>query len=320
MYIPHGTDFEFRLREIEGVKNFQTRDTQTGKISRVSHPGGPVSFLTEDSSRKIGTRYPHYPFVFAIPSLVTFTKRDMEEFLVDFSDVTASAPWPKNQLEACPLCRNKTVIDGKTLHVMCAQPAIMESSRNPGMMSMRLLFRSFCVSCFDSMAGQTQIRCPKTKELNSVTVLSLLKDGMLPPFTGNSVVTNAHDRYTLGVMSGLIPSIETDIAKYQGNSMGAKVSTITPTPGLPTKTICTMNNKVFETCCMCGKSSWEAHEGELGESRLRSLKLCGGCRQRRYCGSECQLRDWKNGHKAQCREIQKQKSDAAGDVDADVDG
>ncbi|KAI8471869.1 MAG: ankyrin repeat-containing domain protein [Monoraphidium minutum] len=44
-------------------------------------------------------------------------------------------------------------------------------------------------------------------------------------------------------------------------------------------------------CCVCG-----AHQGAGGGK----LRACSGCRQRRYCGPDCQKADWKAGHKSQC--------------------
>jgi hypothetical protein len=32
-----------------------------------------------------------------------------------------------------------------------------------------------------------------------------------------------------------------------------------------------------------------------------TLKLCGGCKNARYCSTECQRKDWKIGHKAVCQ-------------------
>lgn len=33
-------------------------------------------------------------------------------------------------------------------------------------------------------------------------------------------------------------------------------------------------------------------------------KKCGACRQRRYCGKECQRKDWKKEHRNQCKKLQ----------------
>lgn len=37
------------------------------------------------------------------------------------------------------------------------------------------------------------------------------------------------------------------------------------------------------------------------EGRLKEFKLCGGCKERYYCGVECQTKDWKENHKARCK-------------------
>lgn len=36
-------------------------------------------------------------------------------------------------------------------------------------------------------------------------------------------------------------------------------------------------------------------------SREVGLKKCGACEIRSYCGKQCQLEDWKNGHKSMCK-------------------
>lgn len=38
------------------------------------------------------------------------------------------------------------------------------------------------------------------------------------------------------------------------------------------------------------------------EDQRGDYKLCSGCRASWYCGPECQLKDWKNGHKRRCKE------------------
>lgn len=38
------------------------------------------------------------------------------------------------------------------------------------------------------------------------------------------------------------------------------------------------------------------------EETLKEFKACGGCKEKYYCGVECQTKDWKEGgHKARCR-------------------
>lgn len=39
----------------------------------------------------------------------------------------------------------------------------------------------------------------------------------------------------------------------------------------------------------------------LVSSQLREFNICGRCQVARYCGSQCQQRDWP-AHKKQCRE------------------
>jgi len=316
LFIPADVEFEFRQRNIAGIKNFQVRDSVTGKLSRVNHDGGEVAFLT--SSRRPGQRVmsrfvpSFYPFVFAIPSCVTFTSRDLTEFAKDFADTGATAKWPRlEQIDSCPSCRKKTVLDGKTIHILCAQPAMMASSKSPvgyaAGISMRILFRSFCVTCFDRIAGHVSVRCRETGEWSEEKVIDLLLQGQVPPYRASrheDIVMSAYDRYSSSFNCGLISALEQDISKYQQLSMGMKhVPSHSEMPGMPPKSVAKIRPKVFERCCVCSKTAWEVHEaegGELGESELKPLKLCGGCKERRYCGRECQLADWKT-HKATCK-------------------
>ena len=34
-------------------------------------------------------------------------------------------------------------------------------------------------------------------------------------------------------------------------------------------------------------------------------KICSACKQRFYCSTDCQRADWQNGHKQECKELQK---------------
>lgn len=34
-------------------------------------------------------------------------------------------------------------------------------------------------------------------------------------------------------------------------------------------------------------------------------KQCSACKQKFYCSTDCQKQDWSNGHKTECKELQK---------------
>ena len=34
-----------------------------------------------------------------------------------------------------------------------------------------------------------------------------------------------------------------------------------------------------------------------------SLKICSACKNATYCSIECQRKDWKDGHKIQCKKL-----------------
>ncbi len=52
---------------------------------------------------------------------------------------------------------------------------------------------------------------------------------------------------------------------------------------------------------MCGNPRCSSFAGE-SEGAL-PFKQCGGCRAVRYCGAECQRVHWREGHKAECKEL-----------------
>ncbi|GLC39090.1 ubiquitin-specific protease [Pleodorina starrii] len=52
---------------------------------------------------------------------------------------------------------------------------------------------------------------------------------------------------------------------------------------------------------LCGNPACGRFEGDHESSAARSK--CGRCRAVRYCGAECQLAHWGNGHKAECRRV-----------------
>ncbi|VDB92107.1 unnamed protein product [Peniophora sp. CBMAI 1063] len=60
-----------------------------------------------------------------------------------------------------------------------------------------------------------------------------------------------------------------------------------------------------EEKCHC---SWKECQFSMGRARMTSpadLKSCGGCKQARYCSTECQKNDWrKGGHKLLCQKFQ----------------
>ena len=47
-------------------------------------------------------------------------------------------------------------------------------------------------------------------------------------------------------------------------------------------------------CANCGKG--------VSELKGSNLKLCGHCKTFHYCSKHCQVKHWKDGHKADCKE------------------
>ena len=61
--------------------------------------------------------------------------------------------------------------------------------------------------------------------------------------------------------------------------------------------------------CHSKSCSHRNNDDTLSEEDLKSiykdinLKRCGECSSSFYCSSECQIYDWKNGHKKRCKMI-----------------
>ncbi|TFY59810.1 hypothetical protein EVG20_g7653 [Dentipellis fragilis] len=55
-----------------------------------------------------------------------------------------------------------------------------------------------------------------------------------------------------------------------------------PRPSSPTRTV--------SRCAACNR-----------ELQLAEMRRCSGCKVIKYCGAECQVADWRNGHKQACR-------------------
>lgn len=294
MFIPEDQEFELCFRDIEGIKNHQVF-MKNGSPFSITHPGATIGFLRQTGKSLI----PHYPFTFACPAVVTFSKSDMKHLAIDADNSRDSAAWPQiEQVQSCPCCRKKTVEDGKTEYVMCMQACTM-GGRAPGSIASKMLWRAFCIACFSRIAGQYQGK----------SVMEMVRwgagDGIRCP--GHAVV-KAYERTTAVVCSGLSASIASDFMKWMGLGMGVKAKTqsVERSEKHSDRMLFALPGKVFEACATCGKTSFQvmSEAGLLCEERTKPLMLCGGCKQRRYCSVECSRVDWKAGHKKECREMQ----------------
>lgn len=59
---------------------------------------------------------------------------------------------------------------------------------------------------------------------------------------------------------------------------------------------------VKDTANDVAKRECSARECRKVEGERHEYKVCDGCRASWYCGKECQLKDWKSGHKRRCKE------------------
>ncbi len=85
-------------------------------------------------------------------------------------------------------------------------------------------------------------------------------------------------------------------AGLQNELLAAKASKDSRTRGLAGDVISGLGafGAWLRACHACG-----AAEGEEGQFRV-----CGGCKQRVYCGRECQVAGWKAGHKQECKALE----------------
>ena len=251
-YIPPGVKFVWARRDIEGVGSVEigVKGQERGEV--VSHEGGTVFFLKEDGKASSEDVPAHWPFVFMAPSFVTLSPHDIQELKIDNDDAPAqSADWPKvAEYLKCPVCRKQAEADGKTTYVLTGTQGLRMGIS--AQMAAKLLWRFFCVECFDSLGSQNLYIPQEGFSLADMpsSVVPFLEQGVAAPFStmgyhitpgnlyappGESAVP-AYQRVKSFIASGFHYCLSSDYNRYLtlmmgGNrsKTGAAVSGQTPT-------------------------------------------------------------------------------------------
>lgn len=168
MFIPKGVVFEPSNQYVEGASNIKLAATYAGKkqVKKCKHPGGTILYLRETTptSAKVPG---HFPFTFAVPSIVTFTQDDYDEMQVDLiaEREDNAGNWPGMEMVvACPVCRAKAKPDdGKKEYVLCTQTLIglgksSSEADSQFRIAMKLFWRLFCVPCFSGVSLPCQVK------------------------------------------------------------------------------------------------------------------------------------------------------------------
>lgn len=239
-YIPPGIKFVWARRDIDGVTDIEigVKGQERGDI--VSHGGGTVFFLKEDSSESSDDVPAHWPFVFIAPSLVTLSPRDIKELKVDNDDAPAqSADWPKvADMLLCPVCRKRAEADEKTNYVLTGTQGLRMSKSSQ--FAAKLLWRIFCLDCFDSLGAQN-LYIPMTgftlADMPS-SVIPFLQQGVAAPFDsmgfhitpGNlftppgGIAVPSYDRVSSFIKSGFHYCLSSDYNRYLTLMLGGNKS------------------------------------------------------------------------------------------------
>lgn len=197
-YIPPGVKFVWARRDIAGIENIEigVKGQERGDI--VSHGGGTVFFLREDSRESANDVPSHWPFVFIAPSFVTLSKHDIAELKMDNDDAPAqSAEWPKvDDCIKCPVCRKQAEADDVTVYVLVGTQGLRMGKS--AQVAAKLLWRVFCTPCFDSL-GARDLYIPM--EGFGVTdmptsVLPFLKQGLAAPFSSMGFFVTPGNHYS----------------------------------------------------------------------------------------------------------------------------
>lgn len=80
------------------------------------------------------------------------------------------------------------------------------------------------------------------------------------------------------------------------SSSSSSNSSSSPFPAVPPSSLADMAKQMGSKCTHCKKSGDKC-----------KLKKCGVCKAVQYCGRECQLADWKAGHKEECKKLSSYK-------------
>lgn len=308
MYAPETATFKAFARTIDPCNGMIGMKDQPSR--NVSHPGGAVFFLREDSRKTFNC----YPINFIAPSFVTISKEDLAEMKIDIETPRShkSANWPgMSQIEKCLNCRKQNVVDGKTEHILCLQPAIMKAfPERQSIMAGTMLWRIFCVPCFTKISGSMFLNVLEDGKVveRSIPSMQLIREGYGAPFEPSGQTTvPAYKRSSTTTFTGLHMAISSDFQKYTSNIMGAKTKVdVNVAPGASQKMVSVIKKKVTEGCANCGKSAVEAamdasETGELtGDERTKALMGCSKCKKVRYCSRSCQVSHWKSEHKLVC--------------------
>lgn len=230
-----------------------------------------------------------------------------------------SANWPgMSQVEKCPNCRKQNIVDGKTEHILCLQPAVMAAfPEREARMAGTMLWRIFCVPCFTKISGSMFLKVLEDGKVveRNVPSMQLIREGYGAPFEPSGKTTvPAYVRSSTMTFTGLHLAISSDFQTYTSNILGAKTEVdANVAPGVSQKMISVYKNKVYEKCDNCGKSAFEAareasETGELtGETRTKALQGCSKCKKVRYCSKTCQVSHWKAEHKLVCATLAAEK-------------
>jgi hypothetical protein len=239
-YIPPGVKFVWARRDIDGMENVEVAVQGQDRGDIVSHGGGTVFFLKEDSGSSDKNVPRHWPFVFIAPSFVTLSERDVQELKVDNDNAPAqSADWPKvEEIIKCPCCRKQAEIDAKTVYVLVGTQGLRMGRSTQ--IAAKLLWRLFCVDCFDSL-GARDLYIPQdgfSVDDMPKSVIPFLEQGVAAPFAtmgyhitpGNlynppaNTAVPAYERVSSFIRSGFHYCLSNDYNRYLTLMMGGNKS------------------------------------------------------------------------------------------------
>ena len=99
-----------------------------------------------------------------------------------------------------------------------------------------------------------------------------------------------------------------DAQRFEGIKASVKDGSI-PTPGSPSRPAADGGVLSMDECAMCGAAAestnpgGDGSSGSGGERPGNKLKKCAACRSVAYCSAGCQKSHWKQGHKADCKQL-----------------
>jgi hypothetical protein len=236
---------------------------------------------------------------------VYLTSSDIYHLWLQFenSKQTSAFEWPDYRAcVLCPVCGTRAIpsLDNSNKKKYIAiRSMFLNISQNVPNIGTRFIERLVCMQCFDYVKDTADGGHPE--QLYNPDIFALITNNAV---NNNKKSINLPDFYTaINIFEtfGLYGAIDKkSMELFQSATNGTDVDVDKSQGSKPASQnngqVASSANLSNRECHVCKKS-----EVDIG----KKLKNCARCKVTQYCSRECQLKDWKSGHKKLCSELYK---------------